>query len=470
MMFGMERLGVVQLAGRMQETQGRPVWQETRDRQSGRGVWSRLMAGVLGAATLSVVWPAAPVRAADQREALSGSPSPSAQASAGAQDAPPPYYSDAVFVMALAEHHHLPVAKAFRQQADALKQATAALCPAGRALPVAASAAPSNAPGAQEAAAQVVSPLLSAAREAWLRTADSWTRLDAVSVGPVITRRSAKAIDFRPTRPKLILKMLDRLDKGAAVPDADGMKTVGSATKGMAAIEWLLWSPQAPASVSACRYLVAMVDEVAHEAGALAEAYAADAAVDWVAASEDDGQPVSVEGTESAAQRAAMVVNQWLGGLEGLRWRALGKPLAVIETASGEKATDPHRDIWPRPPSASNRQAWQARWASLKQVGVGKAPTDGQGPLPERMPAVISLEALLRGLGKQDVADAWHQAVTRADEAMQALVSPADKIALPPVEAMKGALAALDRVKWLMQDKVAPALSVTLGFSDADGD
>ncbi|MDO4682869.1 MAG: imelysin family protein [Lautropia sp.] len=462
----MERLGVVQTVGGTKRMQGT---QETWGRWPAWGLSPRLMAGVLGAATLWLAWPAAQGMAADQRAGSSSSPAHPVQAFAGELDAPPPYYSDAVFVMALAGHHHRPLASAFRQQADALKEATAALCPAGGALPVVTSAVVPNASTAQEAA-QTVPPALKAARETWLSAADGWTRLEAVSVGPIITRRSAKAIDFRPTRPKLILKMLERLDKGASVPDVEGMKRVGSATKGLAAIEWLLWSPQAPASVSACRYLVAMVDEVADEAAALASAYAADAAVDWVAASEDDGQPVAVEGTESAAQRAAMVVNQWLGGLEGLRWRTLGKPLAVIEIASGEKASDPHRDIWPRPPSASNRQAWQARWESLKQVGVGQPPTDGSGPQPDRVPAVISLEALLRGLGKETVADAWREAMRLADEAMQAVVAPQDEHALPPVATMKRAVSALDRVKWLMQDKVAPALSVTLGFSDADGD
>ena len=41
---------------------------------------------------------------------------------------------------------------------------------------------------------------------------------------------------------------------------------------------------------------------------------------------------------------------------------------------------------------------------------------------------------------------------------------------LPPPAAMQKAVAALDAVKQYMQETVAPALKVTLGFSDADGD
>ncbi|MDO5103239.1 MAG: imelysin family protein [Lautropia sp.] len=417
------------------------------------------IAGTVGVGTAATGMAIAAAPAPSTTAVENGKQPAAVQKASMPEDAPSPYYSDAVFVMALAEHHHLPLAQRFREQSLALQEAARALCPVGQTLPV-----------VSTQAAAAASPSMKATRSAWLLAANTWAQLDAVSVGPVITRRSAKAIDFRPTRPRLILKVLAALDKTDAVPDAAAMGKIGSATKGMAAIEWLLWSPQAPATEAACRYLRGMVDDVAREAQALAHDYQADAAVDWVAASEDDGQPVAVEGTESAAQRAAMIVNQWLGGLEGLRWRALGKPLAVIETASGDKATDPHRDIWPRPPSASHRQAWQARWASLKQVGIGRSPTDGSGPQPERLPAVVSLEALLRGLGKAAVADTWRRAVIEADDAITALVMPLDDTRLPSVKTMKEALAALDRLKWLMQDKVAPALSVTLGFSDADGD
>jgi len=41
---------------------------------------------------------------------------------------------------------------------------------------------------------------------------------------------------------------------------------------------------------------------------------------------------------------------------------------------------------------------------------------------------------------------------------------------LPPIADMQRAVAALDAVKRFMQETVAPALEVTLGFSDADGD
>src|SRR5690606_20381894 len=104
-----------------------------------------------------------------------------------------------------------------------------------------------------------------------------------------------------------------------------------------------------------CRYAIGLAQAVHREAVELASAHAADAARGW----QDEG--------EAAAQRAAEVVNQWLAGLEGLRWRQLGKPLSIMATARSSTATDPNRDIWPRPASASHREAWQARWESLRK-------------------------------------------------------------------------------------------------------
>ena len=77
--------------------------------------------------------------------------------------------------------------------------------------------------------------------------------------------------------------------------------------------------------------------------------HAADAAREWA------------EEPEAAAERAAEAVNQWLAGLEGLRWRNLGKPLATLASAKGTATPDSRSDIWPRPASGSHREAWQAR-------------------------------------------------------------------------------------------------------------
>ncbi len=423
-----------------------------------------------------------------------------------------PYYGPEAFVAALQARFQAPHAQQFDVAAGALVEAIEALCAApkvssreaAKAAKAAAHAATDSASGeAEDPDEQPGSPRLQA-REAWLAAADAWERLQALSVGATIERRSARSIDFRPARPPLIKRAVATHGRGKEPPDAKALERVGTPAKGLPAIEWLLWDSAAPRTSTACRYATGLAQEVRREASALAQAHAADAGRDW----REEG--------EAAAERAAEAVNQWLAGLEALRWRQLGKPLAVLASKSSAPgaanptmpgiaappaasplaapspssspaaaAPDPHDDMWPRPPSASHRDAWQARWDSLRTIAIGPAPTDGFGPQPAVPPSVVSLEAMLRGRGRNNDADAWAQAVMAADQAMQALTEagaapattgqelaalPPIATQLPPAADMQRAVVALDAVKRLMRETVAPSLQVTLGFSDADGD
>ena len=390
-----------------------------------------------------------------------------------------PYYGPEAFVAALQARVQAPQAQQFEGAAVALVESVEALCAAPKAED------PDEQPGSPRQQAQ----------ESWLAAADAWDRLQAVSVGATIERRSARALDFRPARPQLIKRAIGTHGRGKQPPDAKALERVGTPAKGLPALEWLLWDPAAPRTAAACRYATGLAQAVQREASALAQAHAADAARDW----REEG--------EAAAARAAEAVNQWLAGLEALRWRYLGKPLAMVSSksaasgsppapaaasaasalsaSSAASAFDPHDDIWPRPPSASHRESWQARWETLRNVAIGPAPTDGFGPQPAVAPAVVSLEAMLRGRGRNNDADAWAQAVMAADQAMEALTEagaapassgqelaalPPIATQLPPAADMQRAVAALDVVKRFMQETVAPSLEVTLGFSDADGD
>ena len=403
-----------------------------------------------------------------------------------------PYYGPEAFAAALQARVQAPRAQQFASTAVALEEAMAALCAApdapGRKSAKGADGAAAAQP--EDPQEQPGSPRLRA-RDAWLDAADAWERLQALSVGATIERRSARAIDFRPARPALIKRAVGSHGRGKEPPDAKALERVGTPAKGLPALEWLLWDPEAPRTAPACRYALGLAQAVQREAAELAQAHAADAERDWR------------EDSEAAAGRAAEGVNQWLAGLEALRWRDLGKPLAMVASkagssgspgsagshgssgSSGSSGLDPHDDIWPRPPSASHREAWQARWETLRSVAIGPAPTDGFGPQPAVPPAVVSLEAMLRGRGRNNDADAWAQAVMAADQAMESLTKagpapassgqelatlPPVSAQLPPLADMQRAVAALDAVKRFMQETVAPALEVTLGFSDADGD
>jgi len=324
---------------------------------------------------------------------------------AGAQSAAPFYYPPDV-VAGLHRHHTAPRAQVFAANAPRLVQALQAHC---------------RGPAS-----------LNSARAAWTQTMLAWEAVAAVAVGPLVERRSLRAIDFQPLRPDLLRRMLAREPK-----TLQDMVRVGTPAKGLPAIEHLLWVAPVEPGTPACGYAVLAAQEVQREAEALRSAFAALA----------DAPP------EEEAGVAAFVefVNQWLGGLERLRWAGLEKPLREAQTRGAAPE-------FARGPSAQTGPAWAAQWATLRELGRQPdtgAPAIGAGP--------VSIESYLRGRGHIALADRWRAALDAADRALQA-VDPARPASV------EVAASALKGVTMLMQAEVAGRLEVNLGFSSADGD
>lgn len=311
-----------------------------------------------------------------------------------------PSYGPAAVLRGLHAHWTLPRAREFRAAAGALQQTLVQRCEGRAALP--------------------------AARDAWRGAMQAWERLSAVALGPLLTRRSARQIDFTPTRPRLIERALN-----AGAPW--NLALIGTPAKGLPALEWLLWTQPAEPGTPACRYALALAAEIVVEADALEAAFAELAAREWT----DDAAVAGVN----------EFVNQWVGGLERLRWPGMEKPLRAERP--GEL---------PRAASGSTAAAWAAQWDALRALAVFEgraAPAPGAGLVP--------LETWLRGRGQNPLAGALVQAVQRSSTALQGLQPTA-----PP--AVWQAAQSLAALKHLAEAQVAPALEVSIGFSDADGD
>jgi predicted lipoprotein len=321
-----------------------------------------------------------------------------------------PSYTPAHFMQGLHRRWTTPRAEEFAAQARVLVPALRGLC----------EAEPSR-------AAQP----LRVAREHWRSTATAWERLSAVAVGPLIERRSLRQIDFAPTRPRLIEKAI------AAEPrDGAAMERIGTPAKGLPALEWLLWTrPAAPRS-AACRYAVAVAGEVEREATALAASFR-----------ELAGRSIEAWDDTAAVDGMNEFLNQWVGGIERLRWPQMEKPLR-----SGSS------DELPRAASRTTAASWAAHWQAVRALAVFQdqtVPTPGAGLVP--------IETYLRGRGHNALADRLVQTVKRVD----ARVKAATPSAPPKVLAAARELAGLKR---LAEEELAPALEVRIGFSDADGD
>jgi hypothetical protein len=269
-------------------------------------------------------------------------------------------------------------------------------------------------------------------RPGWGEAMLAWERLATPALGPVVARRSLRQIDFAPTRPALIARAVQ-----AAPRDVGALERIGTPAKGLPALEQLLWRKDGMDEAER-RYAQLLATELLNEAKALQAGFAtlaAREAEDW---SEEDALAATSE-----------LLNQWVGGVEKLRWAQMEKPLR-----SGKEAL-------PRAASGLTAAVWAAQWQSLRGLALFEGEWGRRAPVPGE--GLVTLESYLRGRGRNPVADALRNTVLAADARLQGL-SPAKP---QPVLAAAKALEALKR---LVQDQVAPALDLALGFSDADGD
>jgi len=320
---------------------------------------------------------------------------------------PVPFYTPGDFMQGVHRYWTMPKAAEFAAQSRLLTQAVQALCAA---------------PAASATTASQV------ARKQWQTAMAAWERLSTVAVGPLIERRSRRQIDFMPTRPALIERAVR-----TAPADAAAMEIIGAPAKGLPALEWLLWTrPVKPASAE-CRYALRVAADIEREAMSLQAAFEEAAKKEW-----DE---------EAASVAMGEIINQWVGGVERLRWPNMEKPLR----AGGA-------NLLPRAASGSSVISWAAQWEALRAYAVLTGET-----APQPGAALVPLESYLRGRGHNREADALVRATSRANARMHGL-APTARLRL--LDAARE-LAALKR---MAEGELAPALKVSIGFSDADGD
>lgn len=326
-----------------------------------------------------------------------------------------PFYDPTGFMQGVWRRWYAPRAQDFVQRAEALAAALSGLC-AARAGDTAA---------------------LQAARTAWGEAALAYGRLSAVSIGPLLQRRSTRQIDFTPTRPTLIRRAL-----ATAPADLAALERIGTPAKGLPALEWLLWTQPPAAGSATCRYGELLAAHLLAEARALAQAFDALAA----ATPEPDDEAAA----QAAAQAMSELVNQWVGGLERLRWPFMGKP-----RQSARKGAEPE---YPRATSGLTARAWAAQWQGLRTLAVAQGDA-----VPQPGTDLVTLETYMRGRGLNALADRWAGTVAKADAAVAAAQpGSADSVA--------AAADAVGGLKQLAEAELAPALNIRIGFSDADGD
>ncbi len=315
-----------------------------------------------------------------------------------------PYITASQMVQGLLTQHLQPSAAALQQAALALVQ----------------SLAQAKAPWAQH-------------RPLWVATMLAWERLAAVAVGPLLERRSARAIDFWPTRPAQIQRLLE----SASVSTVQQLDTVGATARGLPALEWLLWKTDGSGHAGAYASLLAQQ--------VLAESQALQAGYQTLASTERD--------EEDAWALYGEWFGQAVGGLDQLRIKKM-----VPDTRGKDSAP------WVRGLSGQTAACWQAQAQGLQAFLLGSpaAQAATQAATPG-WPVSGSLNSLLLGRGHLRDSLALQERSAAMLRAVQA-ARPAN------AASVRAAQAALTQVSALANGLASDVLTITMGFTDADGD
>lgn len=196
----------------------------------------------------------------------------------------------------------------------------------------------------------------------------------------------------------------------------------------------------APGS-AACRFAAQVALDIEREALALQRDFTTLAATDW-----SNAEP------ERVCTGISELVNQWVGGMERLRWAQMEKPLRAADAKGTPE--------WPRAASGQTAQSWASHWEPLRSLGAlrGKAaPPPGQGLVP--------LETYLRGMRLNPVANALLTATRQSNLGIQKLTGSR----APDRPQVLDAARSLATLKQVAQSRVAPPLDINMGFSDAAG-
>jgi len=304
-------------------------------------------------------------------------------------------------------------------------------------------------------------PALEAARRAWHDSLFTWRQLEALQLGPTLTRRTSKTIDFWPTRPAVIDKAVQMTAElpvtGAQAEQA--MMQWGSAAKGLPALEWLLFpegrsAPPLTRDAGTCRYAQRISLALASEAAQLHADWREQAAR-WHAL-----QP-------PPEQRALSdTLNLFIGSIELLRGKKLAKGAemqARVRAGGVPAGSTKGLDAFDSLRSGTTREMLWAHADALAQLLLGRTP----GLAFTRDAPALGLDDLLVQRGHAAQASVLGPAVQRMRQALRAL--PADPRQWTPAR-VRGAAESLAALRRAIDPAVAQALGVTITFTDADGD
>lgn len=291
---------------------------------------------------------------------------------------------------------------------------------------------------------------LADAQAAWWAAKAPWGRAEVIQFGPVVEypERLGPKLDDWPVSAEAV----EALIAGDGPLDVAAFGLMGSATRGLPVVEYLLW-PAEDDALSAllatprrCEALVGASGDVAQSAARLAAVWRED----WAARV---GRPSPGDG--DAYDTVQDALDEWVNRLaftaENIRGTKLGAP--VGDKTGGE----PQLDLLQSRPSGRSLTDARDALAGVQDVWTGG---DGDAPLGVR--------DLLRD---DPTLSAQIDALLAASDARLAeLPEPLEDTILLQPELVARAQDALLALQVAVQVDLAQRLSVTITFNDNDGD
>lgn len=283
-----------------------------------------------------------------------------------------------------------------------------------------------------------------AADEAWRHTHANWNLTIGFAFGPVVAQMQAGPLDFWPVRTDSV----DNAVTAAPDPlDAAYIDGLGTSTKGMPALEYLLFATPPAGLPGACSYMLALADDIADRTAELADAWPPEAT-----ALKSAGAPGSPYASTQAAVDA--IVNQSIENLYAMVKTKLDRPLGNLTGGPVDPALVESRF------SDHGLTDLECNLDSFALVYLGADLASGGSP---------GLGALVADRDPDLDARILAQMVAARD-ALAAIPPPLAAALTDDRSAVQTARDEIDALRRLIKLDVAQLLNVTLSISDNDGD
>ena len=293
---------------------------------------------------------------------------------------------------------------------------------------------------------------LQAARQAWRDVRVPWMRSEATWFGPVMDRRAVSVMDWSPTDPERIERMLAN---NPAVTEAAVREGLSSTQRGLGAIEYLLFDSGAPESLSGsarCGYLTALGSVIATEAQAIA--------AEWTVARENGPAYRDFFTGRSAS---SLLKGQAVAELVRTQVFLIRTIVDMrLATALGLRQGGPDPAAIPGGAGHNSLEDLRQEILGMRDMYLGHDGSDDQADAP----GISALIVPLSDETDQRMRDQFAAALA-AIEAVELPLHVALQEQPQRVQAVHERLLDLRRT---LNTEVVSLLGVSVGFSDTDGD